>query len=334
MGTIIKSIEYYLPNIIISNEDLNKENPSWEMDKVINKTGVKKRHIAGLNETAYDLSVNACKKLFEYEELSTIDGIIYCTQSPDYIMPPNSFLLHKHLGCSERVLAFDFNHACTGYLYGLFMANSFIKSRATKKILLINSDTYSKYINKKDRSARALFGDGAAASIIENSNSDKGIIDIELASAGKFYDKFYIPAGGLRMPTNAQTSIEKKDVRGNIRSENDIVMDGLAVWSFINSTVPKQILNLLNRNNLDRAQIDLFIFHQASQMTIDSLVKKLRLDKAKVFTNLLEIGNTVSASIPIAIKDAIDQGLIKEGSKVLLSGFGVGMSFGSLINQY
>lgn len=334
MSTIIKYIEYYLPENVISNEDLNKEYPSWEMDKIISKTGVKKRHIAEINETAYDLSVSACKKLFEYEELSTIDGIVYCTQSPDYIMPPNSFLLHKHLGCSERVLSFDYNHACTGYIYGLFMANSFIKSGAVKKILLINSDTYSKYINKKDRSARTLFGDGAAASIIENSVSNKGIIDIELASAGMFYDKFYIPAGGLRMPANEQTSVEKEDLRGNIRSENDIIMDGLAVWSFVNSVVPKQINRILKKNNLSTSQIDLFIFHQASKMTIDSLVKKLRLDKAKVFTNLSEIGNTVSASIPIALKDAIDQGLINKGSKVLLSGFGVGMSYGSLIIQY
>lgn len=334
MGTIIKSIEYYLPANVVTNDDLNTENPSWEMDKVFSKTGVKKRHIAEINETAFDLSVEACRKLFKNEEISSIDGIIYCTQSPDYIMPSNSFLLHNILGCSEHVLAYDFNHACTGFLYGLVMAHSFIRTGITKKILLVNTDTYSKYINKKDRSARALFGDAAAVTIIENSTSNIGIIDLELASSGKYYDKFYIPAGGLRMPRSVLTSIEKKDNKGNIRSKNDIDMDGFGVWSFINSFVPKQIINLLERNNLDKSQIDLFVFHQASQMTLDSLAKKLRLDEDKVFTNLLEIGNTVSASIPIAIKDAFDQGRIKEGAKVLLSGFGVGMSFGSLIIQF
>ena len=318
MSTIIKSIEYYLPKQVITNDDLNKDNPLWEMDKVFNKTGVKNRHIAMSNETAFDLSVEACKKIFEYEEINSIDGIIYCTQSPDYIMPANSFLLHNYLGCNDNVLAFDFNHACTGYLYGLTLGHSLIHTGIAKNILLVNADTYSKYINKKDRSTRTLFGDAAAVSIIKNSDSNRGIIDVEIATSGKYYDKFYIPAGGLRNPQTKESSKEFDDGKGNIRTKNDIDMDGLAVWSFINSYVPKQVHILLERNNLDKSQIDLYIFHQASQMTLDSLTKKLQLDKNRIFTNLRDIGNTVSASIPIALKDAINMGRINKGSKVLL----------------
>jgi 3-oxoacyl-[acyl-carrier-protein] synthase III len=334
MSTIIKSIESYFPEGNLTNEDLNHENPTWEMDKIFGKTGVQNRNIAGEHETAFDLSVKACEKLFEYQDVNSVDAIVYCTQSPDYIMPSNSFLLHKELSMHDNVLAFDFNHACTGYIYGLVMAHSFIKSGVCKCVLLVNSDTYSKYINKKDRSSRSLFGDAAAVSIIENSDSHRGIVDFELASSGEFYNKFYIPAGGHRLPKSAESSIEVKDDKGNTRSQNDIHMDGLAVWSFINSFVPKQINNILKKNNLDKSQIDLFIFHQASKMTLDSLVKKLRLDQDKVFINLTNIGNTVSASIPIALKDALDQGRIEDGSKVLLSGFGVGMSYGSVLIQF
>ena len=333
MGTIIKSIEYYLPETILTNEVLQKENPQWDMNNVIGKSGVLQRHIAKEGETALDLSKKACEKLFSTNDKNDIDGIIYCTQSPDYIMPSNSFLLHEYLGLSEEVFAFDFNHACTGYIYSLAMAHSFILSNLAKRILLVNADTYSKYINKKDRSTRVLFGDGAAATIVERWNNYRGIIDIDLATSGKNYDKFWIQAGGMRLPKSKETSIEEKDDRGNVRSKNDIQMDGIGVWAFINSVVPRQIERLLKRNDLDKTNIDLFVFHQASQMTLESLIKILRLDEEKVFINISNIGNTVSASIPIAIKDAMDQGRVNTGQKVLLSGFGVGLSYGAVLME-
>jgi len=336
MSTIIKSIEYYLPENIFTNEILQKENPQWDMGNVISKSGVLQRHIAKEGETALDLSQKACDQIFNKKgnDKSDIDGIIYCTQSPDYIMPGNSFLLHKYLDLSNDVFAYDFNHACTGYIYSLAMAHSFILSGIARKILLINADTYSKYINNRDRSVRVLFGDGAAATIVEKSVKNKGIIDLELASFGKNFDSFYIPAGGIRIPKSSETSKENVDDRGNIRSKEDIFMDGTKVWAFINSVVPKQIKRLLNRNNLEISDIDLFVFHQASQMTLDTIAKILRLDREKVFINIYNIGNTVSASIPIAIKDAIIQGKLIRGQKVLLSGFGVGMSYGTILMEF
>jgi 3-oxoacyl-[acyl-carrier-protein] synthase III len=249
-------------------------------------------------------------------------------------MPPNSFLLHNTLGLSEDVFAFDFNHACTGYIYGLAMAHSFISSGLAKQVLLVTSDTYSKYINKKDRSTRVLFGDGAACSIIEKSNTPGGIVDIILASSGKNYDKFWIPAGGMRLPKSAETSVKKADKIGNIRSQENITMNGFEVWAFFNSAGPKQIKRLLKNNKLEKTDIDQFIFHQASQMTLDSVIKGLKLDKEKVFINIRDIGNTVSASIPIALKDAIEQGKIKKGDRVILSGFGVGLSYGSILMEF
>jgi 3-oxoacyl-[acyl-carrier-protein] synthase III len=334
MSIIIKSIEYYLPENIVTNADLQKENPDWNLEKVAEKTGVYQRHIAGERETAYDLSVKACDKLFQSNDKNEIDGIIYCTQSPDYIMPANSFLLHKHLGLKENIFAFDFNHACTGYIYCLAMANAFVKSGMAKEILLINADTYSKYINRKDRSTRILFGDGAAATIVKVSNKRTGIIDIELGSSGSGYNKFWIPAGGLRLPKSDSTSVEMEDDRGNIRTRNDIEMDGIGVWSFINSVAAKQVSRLLKRNNVEKTNIDQFIFHQASKMTLESIMRAMRLNEEQVFINIHNIGNTVSASIPIALKDAIDQSKIDIGSTLILSGFGVGLSYGAILMEY
>ena len=334
MSLIIESIEYYLPENIVTNADLQKENPDWNLEKITEKSGVYQRHIAGKNETAYDLSIKACDKLFQTNDKNNIDGIIYCTQSPDYIMPSNSFLMHKHFGLKDEIFAYDFNHACTGYIYCLAMANAFVKAGMAREILLVNADTYSKYINPKDRSTRVLFGDGAAATIVKESERKRGIIDIDLGSSGSGYNKFWIPAGGLRLPKSDITSVEIEDDRGNIRTQNDIEMDGFGVWSFINSVAPKQVNRLLKRNNLEQTNIDQFVFHQASKMTLESIRRSMKLNEEQVFINIQNIGNTVSASIPIALRDAIDQGEIDNGSTLILSGFGVGLSYGAILMEF
>ncbi len=331
MNAKIKAIEYYLPDNVETNAYLQDAFPHWDVEKVEKKTGVQSRHIATVSETALDLSIKACEKLFLGFDMDKIDGIIYCTQSPDYIMPSNAFLLQRHFKMSERIFAYDFNHACTGYIYGLMMANSFIKSGVAKHLLLINADTYSRYINPKDRSTRVLFGDAGAASIVEITEEDEGVMDMEIASFGDGYDKFMIPAGGARIPRSDETLVEVMDQGGNVRSQNDIKMDGFAVWSFINSKVPGQLKTLVKRNNLSLDDIDLFIFHQASRMTLDSLVKVLNLDKGKVYINIKGLGNTVSASIPIALKDAMNDGRVKKGQTIILSGFGVGLSYGATL---
>ena len=334
MSLIIESIEYYLPENIVTNADLQKENPDWNLEKITEKSGVYQRHIAGKNETAYDLSIKACDKLFQTNDKNNIDGIIYCTQSPDYIMPSNSFLMHKHFGLKDEMFSYDFNHACTGYIYCLAMANAFVKAGMAREILLVNADTYSKYINPKDRSTRVLFGDGAAATIVKKSGRKRGIIDIDLGSSGSGYNKFWIPAGGLRLPKSNITSKEIEDVRGNIRTKNDIEMDGFGVWSFINSVAPKQVDRLLKRNDVAKTDIDQFIFHQASKMTLESIMRLMKLNEEQVFINIQNIGNTVSASIPIALRDAIDQDKIDNGSTLILSGFGVGLSYGAILMEY
>jgi 3-oxoacyl-[acyl-carrier-protein] synthase-3 len=332
----IEHIEFYLPNKQVSNSDLQKIHPSWDVEKVGEKSGVYNRHIAIDGETAYDLACGAIDKLLINNKinLSDIDGIIFCTQSPDYIMPSNAFLVHKKYNFNHRVWAFDYNLACSGYVYGISIARGMIMSGMAKKVLLINADTYSKYIHPDDRSTSVLFGDGAAVSIISNSSSSEGIIDISLASSGEEYDSFYIPAGASRMPLSNKTKELLVDHSGNHRTAENIHMNGFAVWKFISRTVPDQINDILQKNNLVASDIKLFVFHQASKLTLDSLVKSLKIDPNKVYLNLDKVGNTVSASIPIALKFAEDDGNLSKGDLILISGFGVGLSWGSIILKY
>lgn len=331
----ILDIEYVLPDKVVTNEDLHAENPDWDMRNVEIKSGVKQRHIAADGETAFDFAARACDKLFcdGRHIKADIDAIIFCTQSPDYIMPSNAFLLHEYLDLDENVLAFDYNLACSGYVYGLAIARSLIVSGTATKVLLATGDTYSRYINPGDRSARVLFGDGAAVSLITASDNDEGIRDVILATSGKNHRKFYIPAGGCRVPKLCAPDNEI-DGSGNVRTANDIHMDGMAVWSFIQSTVPKQIRSLMERNSLSADDIDLFVFHQASKMTLESLTKALRLYENKVYLNLSKTGNLVSASLPIALKCALAEGRIQPGNMILMSGFGVGLSWGSLLMKF
>jgi 3-oxoacyl-[acyl-carrier-protein] synthase III len=332
----IDSLDYFLPNKKITNEDIFKKNKKWKSKSILDKTGVKNRYYANENETALDMSVEACKKLINNNEIDIdkIDGLIFCTQSPDHIMPPNSSILHGILGLGENVFAFDTNLACSGFIYSLGLAKGLMSSSIAKNILLINADTYSKYININDRSTKLLFGDAASASFLIEGSSNEGIIDILCSSAGKHYKKFIVPSGGLRYPKSNKSSIPIIDKSGNIKTDEDIHMDGMGIFAFVNSKVPKQIKYILQKNELNIEDIDLFIFHQASKLAIDSLSKILKIDSKKVFMNLDKVGNTVSASIPIALKDALDLGKIKSQDKVLCSGFGVGLSWGTCILQY
>ena len=335
MGICIKAIEYYLPEKEVSNEDLQILHPTWDLKKVGEKSGVFSRHISATNETAFDLACKAIEKLFAEGKIekSEIDGIIFCTQSPDFIMPSNAFLIHKYFNFNHRVWAFDYNLACSGYVYGISICRGMIETGMAKNILLINADTYSKYIHSGDRSTSVLFGDGAAVSLISQAEVSS-VIDIQLASSGKEYESFYIPSGGTRIPKSEFTKATITDYSGNENTQENIQMNGFAVWKFISVIVPEQIKSLLAKNNLLITDIALFGFHQASKLTLDSLIKVLKIQPEQTFSNLETIGNTVSASIPIALKQAEEQGKLKRGDLILLSGFGVGLSWGSALLKY
>lgn len=333
MNAYIRHIEYYLPTTKVSNSDLQTQNPEWKMDQVYEKTGVQSRHIAAAGESATDLAAAAIKKLFAQTALGVndIDALIVCTQSPDYIMPPNSSLLHGALAMPKRVAAFDFNLACSGYVYGLAIAKSLMHTLGYKRVLLVTADTYSKYIHPKDRSTRTVFGDGSSATLLEMGDGPAELIDFALASDGSSHDKFIVKAGGLKLPKSAATAVTKKDVLGNVRSDEHIYMNGKAILEFTQREVPAIIKQILDKNNLTLQDLDLVLLHQASRYALSELNTLLALPPEKTFTNIEAIGNTVSSSLPILLKDAQAAGKIKSGSLVLLVGFGVGLSWGACL---
>ena len=335
---VLEQIAYALPERVLTNAELERQFPEWDLERVTDKSGVHARHIARADETAFDLALNAARGVLENAGVTAeeLDGVVFCTQTPEYVMPSNAFLLHEALGMSRSALAFDYNLACSGYIYGLAIIQGLMEIGVARRVLLVTADTYSKLLNERDRSTRVLFGDGAAATLIGTAAPDSvsRILDIALASSGRDHRSFYVPAGGHRMPRSPETEREEVDASGNVRTANDIHMNGFAVWKFIAQEVPKQIEEVLQRNALTIADVDLFVFHQASRMTLESLASALKLPPAKVFMNLHHIGNTVSASVPIALADAERSGRLQRGDLVLLSGFGVGLSWGTVLMRY
>ena len=328
-GSLI-DIEYYLPEQVVHNSYFRAKFPEWQVDQTALRTGVHERHIARQDETAYDLALVAAKKLLDKNPLLSekIDGIIFCTQSPDYVMPSNAFLLQRDLGLKKNILAFDYNLACSGFIYGLVMATSFIRSSVAKNLLLVTADTYSKHLAEDDRSTRMLFGDGAAVSWIGQVNgcSTEPLIssfdDFLLSSDGSGWDQFVIRSGASRQPQSCRDETGYND---------KIQMNGLRVLNFVNDRVIKQVFELLANNCLKAAEINQFFFHQASGLALGSLRKKLKIGDEQMFSNLSNIGNTVSASVPILIKDYFLYNTQPKGSRLLLSGFGVGYSWGSIL---
>ena len=332
----IDSIAYHLPEQVCTNEELREENPQWDMALVEAQSGVIQRHIASADETALDLAYLACQKLLESNgrARSDIDAIIFCTQSADHVMPPNACILHDKLDLPDNVFAFDLNLACSGFIYGLGIAQGLVDSGIAKNVILVNADTYSKFIHEKDRATRTLFGDAAAATWIRSADAGLDIFDIQCATSGRDHEKFIIPAGGSRIPKSDSTKQIETDRSGNHRTPEHIHMDGMGVLSFMKTKVPEQILKILSRNSMTVDDVDLFVFHQASKLALNSLTRVLKIEPNKTFVNLANIGNTVSASIPIALKDGIDSGAIQSGDTLLLSGFGVGLSWGTALLRY
>ena len=331
MKAQIAAIEYALPDHCLTNEELDRLHPEWSIHQVAKRTGVLSRFISGEDETALDLAVTACERLFERGEAARQDigAVIFCTQSPDYIMPANAPLLQHRLGLSTSIPAFDYNLACSGFIYGLFLGKVMIESDQADNILLVTSETYSKYINPGDRSTMALFGDGAAVTLLRKGH--KGLSEFVFGTDGSGGDRFIVPAGGAKIPRSEKTSAVSVDASGNIRTPENIYMDGPGVLSFFKKQIPISVQELFKKTGYSASDISLYVFHQASALALDYLEKSLRIPQRKMYRNLSRIGNTVSASIPIAIRDAQIEGLVTPESRLLLVGFGVGYSWGACV---
>lgn len=329
----IKAIEYFLPEEVLTNEQLELIYEDWTAEKIFEKTGINQRHVVKEGELASDLAFEAAKKLFDSKVISPceVEFILLATQSPDYILPTTACVLQDRLGLPDTVGSLDFNLGCSAFIYGLALAKGLIATGVVKNVLLITAETYSKHINPLDKSTRTIFGDAAAATLICEGEDVHEIGDFDLGTDGSGADNLIIPAGGMKMPKTELTAIEEVDDSRCTRCQDNLYMNGAEVFNFTISRVPATVENILRKSYLTKENIDLFVFHQANKFMLDFLRKKLRIPAEKFYINIQDIGNTVSASIPIALKRAEAEMLINKNDKVMLVGFGVGLSWGSTI---
>ena len=304
MGTRISKISTYLPEKILSNNELAKEFGRWEPEKIENKIGIRERHITAANETAGDIAYKAAEELLQDYDKDKIDMLILCTQSPDHFLPTTACILQDRLGLRTSIGAFDINLGCSGYIYGLALAKSLINSNMSNSILLIMSETYSKHIYHKDLANRTIFGDGAAATIVEKNPKEK-IHEFILGTDGKGKNNLIVLNGGFRS-SREENIKEKTNDAGDIFTDNHLYMNGPDIFTFTIDAVPKAVGLCLEKNEMTLSEIDYVIFHQANKYMIDYLRKKIGIPKEKFYDNMLLTGNTVSATIPIALSESIE----------------------------
>jgi 3-oxoacyl-[acyl-carrier-protein] synthase-3 len=329
MGSVISAIEYYLPKKIVSNQLLEQEFSEWNAQKIEDKTGIRERHVVAENETALDMAYEACLKIFREYDKNKVDFLILCTQSPDYYLPTTACILQDKLGLHKSTGAFDFNLGCSGFVYGLAIAKGLIETSIAKSILLVTSETYSKFLHPRDKGNRTIFGDAATATIIEHSKEEH-FFNFVLGTDGSGFNNLIVPNGGLRSRYDREAA-EITDENGSVQTANNLYMNGPEIFNFTIAAIPKVFQEVLEKNNLKLENIDFIIFHQANKYMIDYLRKKIKIPEEKFYMNMKSTGNTVSSTIPLALKDCMDKSLIKKGDLVLLLGFGVGYSWGGTI---
>ncbi len=334
MHASLAAIEYYLPEKTVSTADLARDFPEWSAGKIEAKTGIGCRHIAAKDECSSDLAVAAAQKLFAGGSVHAqeIDYLLLCTQSPDHFLPTTACLVQDRLGIPTSAGAADINLGCSGYVYGLGLAEGLIATGQARSVLLLTAETYSKFMNERDRSVRTVFGDAAAATLLKAVDTKEALLGpFVYGTDGAGGPNLIVPAGGMRQPRSAATAVEAPDEQGNLRSQNDLFMNGPEIFNFTLSAVPESVERLLQKASVALEDIDLFVFHQANRYMLDHLRKRLHIPSEKFYFALENCGNTVSSSIPIALKKASLEGVLKPGSRVMLVGFGVGYSWGAML---
>ena len=315
-------IAVYLPEKAETNEQLQKEFPQWNMELIYAKTGIASRHIAAADECASDLGVAAARKLFDQFDIDpqSIDFLLFCTQTPDYPLPTTACLMQERLGLRSDVGALDFNLGCSGFVYGLALADGLIRLGSTRRILLITSETYSKYIHPTDRSLRTIFGDGAAATLIEAAE-EPALSAFQFGTDGSGADTLMVTKGGARPPEHAHKP------RHRHRWPSELYMDGPSLISFTVAAIPQLVDEILKAAKMCRDQVDLYLMHQATYKMLAQLQERLDLDEQRLPIILKDYGNTVSSTLPLLIHDLRTAGRLQPGHRNMLIGFGVGWSW-------
>lgn len=332
----ISGIAYHLPEAVLDNDALAALSPKFQPGKIRDKTGVERRHVAAPEECASDLAVAAARRLFDETGRSPqeIDYLLFCTQAPDHFLPTTACLLQQRLGLPMSAGALDINLGCSGFVYGLGLAGGLIASGQARRVLLLTADTYSKFMAAEDLGVRSIFGDGAAATLIEaapgSETSGPLLGPFVYGTDGRGAEHLIVASGALRQPAGGSF----RDHWGAERRAGPLHMNGPEVFNFTLAAVPQAVHQLLDRAGRALADIDLFVFHQANATMLEALRRKLEIDAARFYVSLEEAGNTVSSTIPIALAQARREGRLKPGMRVMLVGFGVGYSWAATLIRW
>lgn len=333
MNAYIKAISYYLPKKVVSNEELLQEFPEWSVDKVSSKVGVNARHLAAPDETAGDMAEQAARRLFVENGIDPqcVDFLLLCTQSPDYFLPSTSCLLQNRLGLRTDIGAFDYNLGCSGCIYGMAVAKGLITAGIAKNVLLLTAETYTKYLHPSDKSNRSIFGDGAAACLVSTDGSAL-IGEFAMGTDGSGAENLIVKTGGARQ--KKVTGLSMTDEEGHTWFDDYLYMNGGAIFNFTLDAVPALVKQVLSKNNLTKEDVGYYVFHQANKFMLNTIRKVCTLPKEKFYVNLEETGNTVSSTVLIGLKDCLDKGTIQKGMNVMITGFGVGLSWAGTVLKF
>ncbi|MCR1898145.1 ketoacyl-ACP synthase III [Irregularibacter muris] len=320
MGAIISGTGHYVPEKILTNKELEQlvdTSDEW----ITTRTGIRERRIAGKGEATSHLAIQAANRALESAGVSPeeLDCIIVATVTPDMAFPSVACIVQEQIG-ARNAAAFDIEAACTGFIYGITIANQFIQNDFYSKVLVIGADTLSKITDYSDRNTCILFGDGAGAVIVEKSEENRGILSAKLGADGSGGKLLHQPGGGSLNPASVFT-IEN--------SMHYIKMEGNEVFKFATRKMSSSALEVIEKANLTVEDIDFIIPHQANIRIIEAASKRLNISKDKIFTNLDKYGNMSAASIPVALDEAVRNSHIKKGDNIIIVGFGGGLTWGA-----
>lgn len=326
----ISAIAACVPQKVERNADLGYFMSEEDILKAINNIGIEERRIAAADVCSSDLCYQAAEQLLEDNQIdcSTIDALIFVSQTSDYHQPATAPMLQHRLGLTKDTLCFDINLACSGYVYGLCTAYTYANMPSINRVLLLVGETMSKIVSRKDKVNTPLFGDAGTATLIEKGEFGESIFNMH--SDGSGAEVMMIPHGGFRQPTTLDSFAEETDDNGDVRNQLQFRMDGMAVFNFGISEEPRDVKNLVTKAGLAMDEIDLLIYHQANKFMTDFFTKWLKFDKTKTPYSIQKFGNTSSASIPLTIVSELKNGY-PQRDKVVLSGFGAGLSWGSAL---
>ncbi len=322
----IGPIAFHLPETIEDNDLLKSQHPAWDMDLIYAKTGIRARHIVTPGECVSDLAVAAAEKLFSENQIDrqSVDFLLLCTQSPDYSLPTTACLVQERLGLPRTIGALDFNLGCSGFVYGLSLADGLIRAGSAKRVLLITSETYSKYIHPSDRSLRTIFGDGAAATLI-NAADEPSLGSFVFGTDGSGANALMLTQGGLRTPETALQPSKRK------RWPSNLYMDGPELVRFTMEVVPPLIDQMMSDAGITDNDVDFYLMHQATLFMLERLREQLHLNDEDLPVALDDCGNTVSSTLPILMHSLRTSERLRPGKRSLLVGFGVGLSWAGCV---